>query len=215
MTSAVSTQDQTVATSLQTPLRMTFEEFLEWGDEDVRAEWVDGEVKIMVRPTVRHQLLLDFLGALLAAYLIERPIGRKFPETLFRLPGLETGRVPDILFLLNEHLARVQDKHVEGPADLVIEIVSEESQDRDRGAKFSEYEAAGVAEYWLIDPLREMADFYHLGEDGRYDRLAPDAEGRFPSVVLPGLRVDPAWLWQDPPPTLAEALAWVRAMLAE
>lgn len=194
---------------------MTFEEFLEWGDEEVRAEWVDGKVEMMVRSSVRHQHIARFISDLLTFYLVERPVGEQFLETLLRLPGQEAGRVPDILFLLNEHLDRVQDKHVEGPADLVIEIVSEESQDRDRGAKFSEYEAAGVTEYWLLDPLREIVDFYHLGEDGRYDRLAPDAEGRFHSVVLSGLRVDPVWLWQDPPPALAEALAWMRAMLAE
>lgn len=55
-------------------------------------------------------------------------------------------------FVAEEHLDRLQEMHLEGPADLVVEIVSPESRLRDRGEKFAEYELAGVSEYWLLDP---------------------------------------------------------------
>ena len=45
--------------------RMTFEEFLEWSDEDTFAEWVDGEVILMSPVSTQHQLLAAFLAALL------------------------------------------------------------------------------------------------------------------------------------------------------
>lgn len=59
-----------------------------------------------------------------------------------------------------------------------------------------------------------MANFYRLDDKGHYRRLAPDAEGYMHCAVLPGLRLDPAWLWQHELPTLAQTLDPVRAMLA-
>ena len=47
------------------PPRMTYEEFLEWCDEDTYAEWVDGEVILMSPVSARHQLVATFLAALL------------------------------------------------------------------------------------------------------------------------------------------------------
>ena len=64
-----------------------------------------------------------------------------------------SAREPDVLFLAKEHLGRLRDSHIEGPADLVVEIVSKESRGRDRGEKFYEYGEGGVPEYWLLDPI--------------------------------------------------------------
>lgn len=83
---------------------------------------------------------------------------------------MKQGREPDLLFVAQEHLDRLQETYLDGPANLVVEVVSPESLARDRGAKFVEYEAGGVPEYWLLDPLRRWAEFYCLGEDGRYRR---------------------------------------------
>jgi Uma2 family endonuclease len=72
-----------------------------------------------------------------------------------------------------------------------------------RGEKFSDYEAAGIREYWLIDPRRKDAAFYQC-DDGLYSRGSIDADGIYRSKVLPGfwLRVD--WLWQQPLPSVSE-----------
>ena len=211
--------------------RMTWEEFLAWVDEDTHAEWVDGQVILLYPPqetapqegrampspaTPRHQRVHKFLVHLLEAYLSERPLGEVlYAPLLMRLPEKPSGREPDVLVLLDEHADRLKDTYLDGPADIVVEIVSEDSQARDRGEKFTEYEAAGVTEYWLIDPLRQHADFYRLGADGRYDRIDLADDGRFHSAVLPGLSLDPAWLWRDPVPGLAEALQWTGEMRRE
>lgn len=115
-------------------------------------------------------------------------------------PG--TVRVPDAAYFRPESLPRVFPTYSEGGADLVVEIVSLDSQARDRGEKFVEYEAAGVEEYWIVDPLRRTADFYRLS-DGLYRPVLPDAEGRVHSSVLPGFFVAVDWLWN--PPTLNAA----------
>ncbi len=195
-------------TLLAAPRRMTYEEFLE-RDEDARAEWVDGEVVYMSPPSSRHQDVSDFLTAILRHFVEIHDLGavRSAPFQMKTGPDLP-GREPDLLFVAKEHLERLKENRVDGPADLAVEIISPESRARDRGAKFYEYEGGGVREYWLIDPLRKQAEFYVLGDDGIY-RAAPTKEGVFESVVLKGLRLEEAWLWQEPlPPLLSVLKIW-------
>jgi Uma2 family endonuclease len=95
----------------------------------------------------------------------------------------------------------LKKNHLEGPADLVVEIVSPGSGAIDRGDKYYEYEKGGVKEYWLLDPRRQEAEFYQRGRDGVY-QLMPIDKGVFRGAVLKGLWLQVAWLWQKPqPPT--------------
>lgn len=119
----------------------------------------------------------------------------------------KSGREPDLLFVKNEHAERLKRTYLDGPADLVVEIVSPESAGRDRGEKFYEYEAAGIPEYWLIDPLHERAEFYQLDAQGCYQFIPPDAENIYCSAILPGLWLKVGWLW-PPPPVLDVLRAW-------
>ena len=185
--------------------RMTYEAFLE-RNEDARAEWVDGEVVYMSPPSSRHQLLVRFLTSLLQVFAETHDLGVVLPSPFQMKTGPDLpGREPDMLFVAKEHLERLKENRVDGPADLAVEIISPESRARDRGAKFYEYEGGGVREYWLIDPVRKQAEFYVLGVDGIY-RAALLDEGVFESVVLEGLRLEEAWLWQEPPPPLLSVL---------
>jgi len=181
----------------RSPQKMTYEEFLAWAGEDTLAEWVDGEVVMYSPASKQHQNLADFLTGVLRAFVEQHHLGMVLSAP-FQMK-LEHGREPDLLFVANEHLERLKEIYLDGPANMVVEIVSPESMGRDRGEKFYEYEQSGIPEYWLIDPLREQAEFYQLGAQGRYRMVMPEAEGIYRSVVVPGfwLRVD--WLWQTPP----------------
>lgn len=64
-----------------------------------------------------------------------------------------------------------------GPADICIEVVSEERIARDHGEKFAEYEKAGVREYWIVDPLRDTCRFNRLNEAGVYIPVGPGQDG--------------------------------------
>ncbi len=121
-----------------------------------------------------------------------------------RLPT--SGREPDVLFVAREHLDRVLFTRVEGPADLVVEIVSPESRVRDRGEKFYEYQEGGVGEYWLIEPDTRRAEFYQLDPDGIYQLVLPDAAGVYRSRAMDGLWVRVAWLWQEPLPQVNQVM---------
>ena len=123
-----------------------------------------------------------------------------------RLPSGSSARVPDILFVHTAHANRITETFLDGPADLVVEVVSLDSRDRDRSTKFFEYEQAGVSEYWLIDPLRQVAEFYRINAAGRYEHRSVDGDGYYRSLELNGFRLNPVWLWQDPLPEIQDVM---------
>ena len=189
---------------------LTYEEFLDWADEDTYAEWVDGKVELMSPASVKHQDISDFLSAILRVCVEDFDSGQVLSAPFqMRLSNVKRGREPDLLFVRKENIIRLQRSYLDGPADLAIEIVSPESVLRDRGAKYAEYEAGGVREYWIIDAEAQRADFFVLDGEGRYQRATPDEGGRYESAVLPGFWVNIGWLWQSLLPSVRSVLkAW-------
>jgi len=188
--------------------RMSYEDFLAHYPGEY-ADWVDGEVIEMSTPSAEHQLLSAWLTAILREFTALRGFGVVLPAPFQMKTGPNLpGRQPDILFVATEHMERLKVNHLEGPADLVVEITSPESGTRDRGDKFFEYEQGGVREYWLIDPRRRQAEFYELGADGLY-ATAATPDGVYHSKVLEGLWLRTAWFWQaDRPPLLSVLREW-------
>jgi Uma2 family endonuclease len=185
------------------PVFPTFESFIEWVDEDTSAEWVEGEVYFMSPASTRHQLLAGFLAAIMRAYVEQHQLGTILTAPFkMKIPGY--GAEPDILFVEMKHKQRLRKTYLDGPADLVIEIVSPDSVERDRIKKYNDYEAAGIPEYWLIDPERETAEFYQL-LNGRY-QLSDTPDEVFHSSVLSGFAFPLAWLRLGHQPTLIEAM---------
>jgi len=185
---------------------MTFEEFLRSPYE--RAEWVDGEVFELSPENLEHTGIVGFLYPLLAMFVERHDLGRVLLNFLMKTGPHLAGRVPDILFVAREHEDRMRRNHLDGPADLAIEVVSPDSVTRDREAKFREYEEGGVREYWLIDPLEGRAHFFAL-EEGRYRPLPVGADGAVRSRVLAGLWLKPEWLLVEPRPKLQDVFrAW-------
>ena len=183
---------------------MSYEDFLEWYDGDAgrRGEWVDGEVIPFMTTSDRHQRIISILVSLLTNYLLLRPGGQVFSQT-FELRSRErAAREPDILVVLDRNRDRVQSVRVVGAADLVVEVVSPDSVTRDRRVKFAEYAAAGVPEYWLVDPRdgREAIDVFTLDGRGGYKAVLADTSGRLMSSSLPGLWAHPGWLVGDDMP---------------
>lgn len=182
---------------------ITFEEFLAWGDEDTHAEWVQRKVIPKMPASVQHQEVNSFLHMLVGGWVNFHGSGRAFhPPLLVRLilpNGDVVAREPDLIVVLNEHLERLKEQYLEGAPDLVVEIVSPNQRARDRGEKFYEYEAAGVPEYWIIDPDRQHAEFAQLDEQGVYQVVFSGSKGVYHSKVLSGFWLQVEWLWQRPP----------------
>jgi Uma2 family endonuclease len=181
---------------------------------DQHTEWYKGSVIEAMPISGTHYELSTFLTALLNHYLWKTGEGKVRGERFTMRLSEDYAPEPDILVVTTPHLDRLQETRLNGPADLAIEITSPESGKRDRGFKFYEYEQGGVREYWIIDPERQEAYFYVLGDDGLYRFTAPDAEGYYTSTVLPRLRLKVGLLFEVPVPPVGHAVELVNQMLA-
>jgi Uma2 family endonuclease len=184
---------------------MTYDEFLDWADEDTLAEWVNGKVVMTSPASLRHQMLAQFLTRVLTGFAEVGHLGIVISAP-FQMKLEQSGREPDVLFVAETHRDRLHPTYLDGAADLVIEILSPESVGRDRGDKFYEYERAGIPEYWLIDPETQRAEFYQLDGQGRYQLIPASADGIYHAYVLPGFWLEVAWLWLDPLPSVERTL---------
>jgi len=180
-------------------LKMDYEEFLEWSDEDVHAEWKEGEVVIHKPPKLIHQSVVEFLNKLIGFYVDLADSG-KITIAPFEVKLSPTGsaREPDLFFVAKENLSCLTQDRLNGPPDLVIEIVSKSSVKYDRDEKFKDYQQSGVREYWIIDPSpgKQRADFYRLDHQGVYRLYATEDDETAGSEVIAGFWLRTDWLWQ-------------------
>ena len=207
---------KTIAPVANKPIKaqkVTFDAFMAWLDEDIHAELENGEI-IMASPASRtHQDIQYWLATLLRIYVQHHGAGWITGSPFqVRLRQSNQSREPDLVFLKTEHLDRLKDTYLDGAADLIVEIISPESINRDRGRKFVEYEREGVPEYWIIDPLRKQAEFYRLGEDKLYHLSTPDDKGVYYSKNVKGFFLKVDWLWQEPLPDELETLRQLGAL---
>jgi Uma2 family endonuclease len=119
-------------------------------------ELCNGQIEVLPMANLRHQRIVSYLSRILEACVLAARLG----EVVFAPLPIRLGpgkyRDPDIVFL---KLGRVTepDRQPEG-ADLVIEVVSpgEENRKHDYETKRKDYSEAGIAEYWIVDPMAEM-----------------------------------------------------------
>lgn len=193
---------------------MSFEEYIEWLDEDTRAEWVNGRIEILASPAaLSHQEVGGFLYAVLRFYIEAHDLGQLiFAPYVMRLAAIARGREPDLIFVQKDRVHLLTRHYLDGPADLAVEIISAESNKRDRKVKFAEYQIAGIREYWLIDPDKQLAEFYQLDDEGTYEPAALDEEGFYHSQVIAGFRLRVDWLWQSPMPATLDVLRELKVL---
>ncbi|MFB9277496.1 Uma2 family endonuclease [Cohnella cellulosilytica] len=97
---------------------------------------------------------------------------------------------PDILYIRGENRGIIRDGYVYGAPDLVVEILSGSTAQRDKTIKKSTYEKFGVGEYWLVDPVYRLVEQFALVEE-KYRLLATlSEEDELVSATVACLTVD-------------------------
>jgi Uma2 family endonuclease len=191
-------------------LRMTEREFEAWCTEDVKAEWVDGEVIVMAPVSGEHSRLNVWLLRLVGEFVEQRNLGDVFGSELqVRLSNerksLRERRCPDVMYVAKSRLRLLEPNYFNGAPDFIMEIVSPESKSRDWRDKYLAYEAAGVREYWIVDKSSERVEAYTLSRTGEFVRIV-EANDRIESKVLRGFHLRPSWLWKYPLPKLSAVM---------
>ena len=191
------------------PNWISYEDFLSTVPPGTRAEWVDGEIVYMTPQTDRHLLIGGFLYKALSGFVERKEIGGLVAPAGFQVKlGPHVAREPDVFYLAPEHAHRFKRTFVEGAVDLAVELISPDSRVRDRREKFNEYRQAGVREYWIIDPDARAVDVYRLSQANEYELVSLGDPPRVTSQVIPGLWIDPEWMWAERPNEWAAYREW-------
>src|SRR5438552_4482295 len=148
------------------------ERYLELDDtlgDRPRLELANGCLEVLPVPIEPHEFIMVFMFRLLDAFTRAHAPGLVMPSgTKIRLRprkrrGAADFRLPDVLYLAKENFHLRHREYWDG-ADLVVEVVSGGSKDRRRDlvTKVKEYAAAGIREYWIIEPRKRFVRVYTL-----------------------------------------------------
>ena len=129
---------------------------------EARVEYVEGEAVFMSPVSLPHARLVLWIGKYLDTLASRSRLGTVFPDSVTVRLSPNLSRVPDISFVAFKGPANLRHTYIDGPPNLIVEITSPESRERDYRDKFAEYEAAGVQEYWLVDPVYQSIDLHRL-----------------------------------------------------
>jgi predicted nucleotidyltransferase len=108
----------------------------------------------------------------------------------------DNGFTADGFLIGRQATERLCQRYLNGPADLVCEVLLPGWEEQDRVVKRDFYAAGGVPDYWIVDPEARTIDFLRL-TGGIYRAQALGADGRYRPASVPGLAFLPARLWQE------------------
>lgn len=133
--------------------------------EDEKSEFINGEVIVQSPVKLRHNVASHNLSMLLSAYARKHGLGLVGHEKLL-VALTRNDYEPDVCFFGADKTGAFQPDQMIFPApDFVVEVLSPSTVAIDRGVKFEDYAAHGVAEYWIVDPDGERIEQYLLEGD--------------------------------------------------
>lgn len=131
-----------------------------------RAELIDGQIYDMAPPSTKHQRVVSEIHYQIKDY-IKRNHGTcevfPAPFAVFLEKDDKTYVEPDICVICDP--SKLDDKGCHGAPDWVVEVVSPSSRQMDYYKKLFKYRAAGVREYWIVDPEKKRVMVYNFEQD--------------------------------------------------
>ncbi len=167
------------------------QDFYEWVTEDVKAEFINGQVIIHLPVKKRHWNVTDLLSSLLSVYVRLKKLGRIGTEKVM-IAMTRNDYEPDLVFFSKEKADSFTDDQVLFPApDFAVEILSKSTATTDRGTKKDDYAAHGVREYWIVDSVKQRIEQYILPSASTeyFPAKIHQSGDIIESVVLPGFEI--------------------------
>ncbi len=180
----------------------TYEDYLLIPEEPgYRFEILEGDLVKEPSPSTQHQRVLRELGWQLKCYFEHYdPEGELFFAPLDVTLTAANVLQPDILFVSGTRRGIIQESRIDGPCDLVIEIMSPANRRKDRLQKREIYRKAGIAHYWLADPEDNTLEAFMLKEGYYTLAAAGGPEDQFTHPAFPGLELNLGRIFHRPEP---------------
>ena len=176
------------------PGKFTYEDLRHTPADGSRYEVLEGELVVSPAPKVKHQVLVGALHEML--YRAQRTgCGRVLLAPMDVVLSAQDVVQPDLLFVAEDRLRIITEDNIQGPPDLVVEVISEGSRNRDAITKRGLYERHGVRFYWRVDPEEATVRVFAL-KDGAYGEPATLKAGQQVRCALfPDITQDVAQLF--------------------
>jgi Uma2 family endonuclease len=174
----------------------TYEDYAAVPSDGRRWELIDGEFEVNPAPTSLHQTVSRRLQFELMEALEEPGLAQVFDAPIDVILGELDVLQPDLAIIAANHTHIISARGIEGPPDVVIEILSPSTSTLDRRVKRRTYARYGVPEYWIVDPKLAHIEQYGIGEaeyvlNQRFDRASTLTTPSFPEVAI-----DMSWVFR-------------------
>lgn len=193
--------EKDVAPSVQSKRRLTYADFLEFPDDGMRHELIDGVHYVTPSPNLGHQEIVGRLHLALGTFLAgRRHLGRVFLSPLDVVLSDHDVVEPDLLFVAGDQQDILTRANVQGAPALVAEVLSPSTRSRDQGLKRRLFDERGVREYWLVDPEARRVIVFRRADDGSFPQVAEhEAAGGavLETPLLPGWTLGIAELFRE------------------
>lgn len=174
--------------------RITWKDIQELPEDGNRYEAIDGALYLTPAPSLLHQTVSLRIELALAHLLVgaghghlwHAPLGVVFPDTGEAVQ-------PDIVFLSHARRAHMAPEGLRGAPDLVVEITSPATAERDRGIKRRLYGRQGVEEYWIVDPDERSVEVWRFGATPEHERFTARVPVRLGDETLGEIPLDEAF----------------------
>ena len=183
--------------------RYTYGDYKSW-DDGLRWELIDGEAFCMSPgPGTVHQSLAFVLALKLGVYFEGKECQVFFAPFDVLLPkgdepedAIDTVVQPDIMILCDK--SKLRHNGIKGAPDVVFEILSPSTTQRDLDDKFRLYERAGVKEYVIVDPQNRVIFVHRRDAEEQFSwKKAYEAKDVLEFGLFPELKIPLSSVWED------------------
>jgi len=166
--------------------------------EQPRCELLLGRLYVTPSPTPPHQTATGELWSRLRQ-IAKTSGGRAYIAPLDVVLADHTIVQPDVIYISAARL-EIVGKRIEGAPDLLVEVLSPGTAQRDRVYKRDYYARSGIREYWIVDVKAKQIEFL-VNQGGRFAAASPEQDV-YRSREVPEIQLDVADFWRSIEPEL-------------
>lgn len=134
-------------------------------EDGMRHEIIDGVHFVSPAPSFAHQYVVGQFHCSLQRFLETERVGWVVTAPCDVVLADDTVVQPDLLVVRREGNRPPRTSDAAGLPMLAAEVVSPSSSSRDRIVKRPRYARAGIAEYWIVDPLSRLVERWRPGDE--------------------------------------------------
>jgi Uma2 family endonuclease len=138
----------------------TYDDYLALPDDGKRYEVIEGDLSTTPAPSPKHQDIVLSLSSALRAFVKQHSLGKVYVSPIDVALSLIDIVQPDILFVAKDRMHVVAKRNIVGIPNLIVEILSPTSRERDCVEKLALYERYALPEYWIVDPENETVQTF-------------------------------------------------------